>query len=302
MYSLSEIFFKSLSVNQLKNEEADANDPTPVDWQNVKLPNSWVDELNFKHPYTWFLLLKATFSSKRNAIKIVDDLPGKSSIPKYVLQEFHNLPGGNYSNTLTKGYIKGFDIVMLNSMPQARQYIAEKLGCCWSVLDIGCAGAKTAAAIKAQGVTDVWAIDPSPYLLQCAAKTYKDIYFVQAIAEALPFCTRRFEGLSACYVLHEIPPKYIEKLLQEANRVLKKGGLFVIVEPSPVQYHQSYWSLFRTHGFKGMYFRLLSQKLNEPFVNAFHTMDLEKMFTKAGFKIIEDKKAVPHRFITTQKV
>ena len=32
---------------------------------------------------------------------------GKDTIPAYVLQEFHNLPNGNYSNSLMRGYIAG---------------------------------------------------------------------------------------------------------------------------------------------------------------------------------------------------
>ncbi|WP_151194136.1 class I SAM-dependent methyltransferase [Cysteiniphilum sp. JM-1] len=276
-------------------------DPDIQNWDELDLPKSWVDELNFKSPIAWLTLIKAVFYPKNRSVRLDEKLLQEMPVPKYVLQEFHNIPCGNYSKLLTRGYIKGFDVAMLNQVDPIRKKIAHYLKDCHAVLDIGCGGGKTSNAIYQQGAHDIWGIDPSPYLLKHAALDYPHIKFIQGVAESLPFTNERFDGLSACYVLHEIPPRYITQLIAEASRVLKKGGVFVIAEPSPLQYQDKTWQLCKDHGIKGVYFKLLARKLNEPFVKAFHQLDLHELFIEAGFDILEDKKEMPHRFICVRK-
>ncbi|WP_162896491.1 class I SAM-dependent methyltransferase [Cysteiniphilum halobium] len=278
------------------------NDPCVINWSDLHLPDGWVDTLNFKSPVSWFKLIKAICYPKHKAVYLDQKLLQEMPIPKYVLQEFHNIPCGNYSKLLTRGYIKGFDIAMLNQVDPMREKIAQYLKDCHAVLDIGCGGGNTAQIIYQKGINDIWGIDPSPYLLKHAALDYPHIKFIQGIGESLPFIDERFDGLSACYVLHEIPPKYIKKLIAEASRVLKKGGVFVIAEPSPVQYQDKTWQLFKNHGIKGVYFKLLARKLNEPFVKAFHQLDLHALFVEKGFEIVIDQKDMPHRFVCVRKL
>src|SRR5690606_15768065 len=100
---------------------------------------------------------------ERQRVQLPESMPGGDVLPKYLLQEFHNLPNGNYSKKVTRGYIVGFDRAMLGLMRGARIRIADMLNGCRSVLDVGSAGGRTAAAIKKAGVAEVWGIDPSPY-------------------------------------------------------------------------------------------------------------------------------------------
>ena len=196
---------------------------------------------------------------KRQKVVIPRDLPGVEGIREYVLQEFHNLPNGNYSDVLTRGYITGFDASMLGQMRRVRDHIAERLASCHSVLDLGCASGKTAAAIHANGVTDVWGLDPSPYLLRHAARDYPHIRFAHGVMEKLPFPNQRFDGVSACFVFHEVPPLYIRQALGEISRVLKPDGILVIAEPSPIQLRHSFFSMLKEYGWKGGYFHLLAR-------------------------------------------
>lgn len=276
-------------------------DPLPPDWHNIELPNTWPDTLNFSKITDIVRFLTAIFS-KRSRVTLPNDLLGNQLIPKYALQEFHNLPHGNYSNRLTPGYIKGFDISMLNTVAPIRAQLAQALAKQKNVLDIGCAGGKTAAAVKDIGVPDVWGLDPSPYLLKHAAKTYPDIHFVQGTAENTGFRDERFDGISACFVFHEIPPKYANQALQELHRILSSGGILAIAEPSPIQYYERSWfKLFRHWGFAGIYFRILANFVFEPFVEGWHKRNIASWMNEYGFEVISDIDACPTRTIIARK-
>ena len=274
-------------------------DPPVPDWINLNLPDTWPDEL-FTSPLKAWGLIARTFG-KRRRVQVPDDMPGRELLPKYILQEFHSLPNGNYSKRLTHGYITGFDRLMLGRMTRARAHIVDSLRGCQSVLDVGCGGGRTAGLLKASGIDDVWGMDPSPYLLQHAARAFPDVHFVQGIAENVRFPASRFDGISACFLLHEIPPAYIERALREFHRVLKPNGLLAICEPSAIQLQLSPWRLFRRDGLLGSYFWLLARMVHEPFVDAWHRRDAKQMLSAAGFEIVSDTQDMPVRHILARR-
>lgn len=278
-----------------------AEDPLVPDWHSLVLPDTWPDTLDFSKPSDLWHLLKQVFRRKRPSVDLPDDMPGRDLIPKYVLQEFHNLPNGNYSKNITRGYITGFERVMLGSMEHARNSLAEHMKTLGSVLDVGCAGGRMAHTLKKAGVEDVWGIDPSPYLLQHAATSYGDVKFVQGVAENTDFPDQRFDGVTACFVLHEMPPYYIDRAFEEFNRLLKPGGKLAISEPSGKQLQGSLFSVFRRAGLRGLYFASLAHFVYEPFVVAWHKQDMKEKLAQFGFELIEDNDELPIRQLVAQK-
>lgn len=278
---------------------APMQDPVVPNWNELDLPDTWLDRLNLGSPRDLWYLLRRWLGSRR-AVQIPEQVPGFSLLPKYLLREFHNLPNGNYSKQFTHGYIVGFDRAMLGYMRHARRHIAEFLQSCRSVLDVGTAGGAMAAALRNIGVADVWGVDPSPYLLQHAARTYPDVNFVQGLAERTEFSDARFDGISACFVLHEIPPRYIENSLREFHRILRPGGLLAICEPSPLQWQRSSWQSLR-YGLRAAYFYLLARIVHEPFLEAWHRCDFISMLTANGFEVVSDEQSMPVRYIFARK-
>jgi ubiquinone/menaquinone biosynthesis C-methylase UbiE len=281
-------------------------DPPVIDWANAPLPDSWADQLKLSRPWDLIKLLRRVFA-KRQRVQLPDGMPGRELLPKYLLQEFHHLPNGNYSKRLTHGYITGFDRMMIGSMRSARDYLAQALSQyrsrqshsnqCHSVLDVGTAGGRTAAAVKARGIDDVWGLDPSPYLLQHAARRFPNINFVQGTAECTPFSAARFDGITACFVLHELPPKQVVAALQEFARILRTGGVLAICEPSAEQLNVSAWHLLRKYGWRGVYFNWLARWVHEPFVRAWHKLDLRQILDQAGFELLSDEEHFPSRMV-----
>ena len=275
-------------------------DPVVPEWSTVQLPETCVDQYQLWNPLSIARLLLRVIG-RRQRVQLPENVPGIDRLPKYIFQEFHNLPNGNYSKRLTHGYVTGFDHLMLGCLNKIRQQIATQLQNCRSVLDVGTAGGRTAAALKAQGIEEVWGMDPSPYLLQHAAQRCPGVYFIQGIAESTPFTDQRFDGIAVCFVLHEMPPKFIVQALREFARILKNGGKLVIVEPAASQLFESTWSLFRKHGWRGVYFAWLARAVHEPFVRAWHGMDFQQALRDAGFEPGTDLEQFPVRNIVAWK-
>ncbi|MGC3979820.1 MAG: class I SAM-dependent methyltransferase [Steroidobacteraceae bacterium] len=275
-------------------------DPPVPDWVNMQLPDSWADQLKLWRPWDLLKLLRRVMS-KRQRVQLPEGMPGRELLPKYVLQEFHHLPNGNYSKQLTHGYVTGFDRMMLGTMRSARNHLAHNLRRCQSVLDVGTAGGRTAAALKAQGIREVWGLDPSPYLLQHAARRCSGVNFVQGVAEQTPFTDARFDGVVACFVLHELPPKQVQAALHEFARITQPGALLAICEPSAEQLDRNMWRLLRRHGWRGLYFSWLAHAVHEPFIRAWHRLDVKRALHEAGFECLSDEEHFPSRMVLARR-
>lgn len=281
--------------------KARVNDPQVPCWPEVTLPETWPDELRFFSREGVDKLWRRILSKKKQPVTLPAGICGGDCIPKYALQEFHNLPNGVYSRKLTRGYITGFEISMLGHLTEGRQWIAAALGQGDSFLDIGCGGGKTAAAIARTGAKDVWGLDPSPYLLKHAADDHPGVQFIQGIVEDLPFCDQRFDGVTACFLFHEVPPRYIRQALGEIARVLKPGGRLAIVEPSAVQLYQGWWGMIRRYHWRGVYFKWLANFVHEPFLRSWHQFELQTELAEAGLELVHDEMGMPMRRIIAVK-
>jgi ubiquinone/menaquinone biosynthesis C-methylase UbiE len=269
-------------------------DPVAPRWSEIDLPDAWTDGERHGLRSAWRLLRQA-LRGVHTRIELPEGLPLRVPIPRYVLQEFHNIPNGNYSNRLTRGYSSGFDIAMLGTMRPARRRMAEALSGCASVLDVGCGGGASTAALLDQGIAEVWGLDPSPYLLRCADARVPGARFVQGVAEDTGFADARFDGVACCFVFHEIPPPAADRALAELRRVLRPGGRLVVVEPAAEQYRLGAWTLARRHGPLALYFRALARAIHEPFVEAWHRREVPAWLSAAGFAVFEDRTDVPVR-------
>lgn len=276
-------------------------DPAPTAWCEIDLPDAWPDALDFRKPAHLWRFLKKTVLRRLSRVQLPAGLPLNISIPKYILQEFHNLPNGNYSKKITKGYSTGFDIVMLGEMSRARRALAATLTDCASVLDVGCGAGHSTQALRDGGVKEVLGLDASPYLLQHAARQYAGPRFVQGLAEQTGFSARRFDGISACFLFHEMPPRYADRALEEFRRVLKSGGRLAILEPATEQFFGRPLVLFRKYGWRGIYFWWLARFVHEPFVAAWQKRDVPAWLSGSGFELIEDRDLFPARLILARR-
>ncbi|BFM21478.1 class I SAM-dependent methyltransferase [Gilvimarinus japonicus] len=276
-------------------------DPNVPDWVNLSLPETWADRLCFRS-VAGLLKFARLVLGKPQKVQVDSSDPLFADIPKYALQEFHNLPNGNYSSQISRGYITGFDVSMLGQIQAARRAMAQRVAHCNAVLDIGTGGGKLAAQVRAAGPRDVWGIDVSPYLLKHAAADHPGVSYLQAPAEAMPFASGRFDGIVACFLFHELPPKYAAQALAECHRVLRPGGQLLIAEPSENQLQRvRLRSLLRRSGWRHLYFKTLARFVHEPFVMAWHKTDKPALFARSGFTLLEHTDEIPVNFYALRK-
>jgi len=278
----------------------EAIDPVPPRWAEVELPDAWVDRQATGVRGAWRLLRHA-LRGQRALVELPAGLPLSAEIPRYALQEFHNIPNGNYSNRLTRGYATGFDLAMLGRMRPVRRRMARALAGCRSVLDVGCGGGASTEALVAQGIAEVWGIDPSPYLLRCADARVPSARFLHGVAERTGFADARFDGVACCFVFHELPPRAGDQALAEIARILRPGGRLAIVEPAAEQYQTGAFRLAWRHGPLAAYFRWVARAVYEPFADAWHRRDLPSWLAANGFALLEDRTDLPVRALVCER-
>jgi ubiquinone/menaquinone biosynthesis C-methylase UbiE len=276
-------------------------DPVSLRWAEIELPDTWADREADGARGAWRLVRHA-LGGRRARVELPAGLPLSTEIPRYALQEFHNIPNGNYSNRLTQGYATGFERAMLGRMRPARQHMARALAGCESVLDIGCGGGASTEALVAEGIAEVWGLDPSPYLLRCADARVPRARFVQGIAERTGFAAERFDGIACCFVFHELPPRAGDEAIAEIARLLRPGGRLAIVEPAAEQFQGSVWRVFARRGPLGLYFALLARGVHEPFAASWHRRDTGAWLAAHGFAVESDRVDFPVRLIACERV
>lgn len=139
---------------------------------------------------------------------------------KALTQELFGAAAQGYVTSPT--HAKGADLQRLIELAQPRG--DER------VLDVATGGGHTALAF-APHVREVIASDLTPRMLEAAAAFIRDqgaanVSFEQADAEALPFAEASFDIVVSRIAPHHFPQP--QRFVQEAARVLRPGGLFLL--------------------------------------------------------------------------
>lgn len=101
------------------------------------------------------------------------------------------------------------------------------------VLDLGCGNGRFFEILKDKN-TDYLGVDSSERLIGIARAKYPQAKFQVADALSLPFPDDQFDKIYSIAVLHHIPSKELRlRFLEEAKRVLKPGGFFILTVWKP---------------------------------------------------------------------
>jgi demethylmenaquinone methyltransferase/2-methoxy-6-polyprenyl-1,4-benzoquinol methylase len=75
---------------------------------------------------------------------------------------------------------------------------------------------------------EVCGLDPSTGMLDVAKKRFQDVRFYKAYATDMPCDSESLDGISISFGIRNVVD--IQKAISEFNRVLKKGGIVVVLE------------------------------------------------------------------------
>lgn len=159
-----------------------------------------------------------------------------TGLPEYYRRNFHFQTDGYLSEDSARRYDHQVEILFTGMAGAMRRQILPVLRGAtpgrW--LELGCGtGSATRPVLATFPRTRVTALDlSSPYLKVARDRLsgFSKVDFVQGDGTATEFKDGAFEAVYSVFVMHELPRAEREKLVREAWRVLKPGGLLVLAD------------------------------------------------------------------------
>jgi ubiquinone/menaquinone biosynthesis C-methylase UbiE len=153
------------------------------------------------------------------------------------------------------------------------------------ILDLGCGTGRFIYQLhRALPRALLYGLDLSPDYLkqaQVVLSGVKSISLVQENAESLSFKDQSFDAVTSVFLFHELPGDARRNVMREAFRVLRPGGIFVILDSA--QLSESKELEFFLEGFPTLY--------HEPYFKGYVRDDLGAALRELGFSV---QKAEPH--------
>lgn len=143
-----------------------------------------------------------------------------------------------YDNNLYKQYnnfSEDFSVNQKEKNQKNREEMYEFVGKDLSgkrVLDLCCGDGIDADYYKNMG-SEVIGIDSSEKLISLAKEKYKNINFIESLAENLPFKDLQFDAVFSKYAI--MTSKDMKPIFDEVYRVLKKRGEFIYLVTHPLR-------------------------------------------------------------------
>lgn len=217
----------------------------------------------------------------------------RKNFPRYYLQNFHYQSGGWLTEDSAKLYDFQVEALFAGTADAMRRQALVPIAAhmkgrdqrSMNLLDVATGTGRFLTFVK-----DNWprlaatALDLSPaYLEQAkkALKPWRDVTFVEANAEAMLLPDASQDIVTAIYLFHELPPKVRTIVAKEIARVLKPGGLFVLVDS--IQPGD-------TPGFEALT-EFFPQAFHEPYYESYQTWNLAEAFETAGLTTLSSTPA-----------
>ncbi len=226
----------------------------------------------------------------RMARQAYRDLPADVDLaryPSYFLRNFHWQTDGYLSRRSAELYDVAVellfggtaDVMRRQVIPPISRFLAANDERAPRLLDIACGTGRTLSQIA---VTHpdlrLYGLDLSPYYLQVARTVLtgvSDVSLVAENAERMPFRDEHFSILTSVYLFHELPRPARRRVLAEAYRILRPGGLFVIEDSAQLA----------ESGELAFFLGRFAAEFHEPFYKDYIEDDLAVALTDVGFDV-----------------
>ena len=168
--------------------------------------------------------------------------------PEYTAYEIHQQPGGYvgdqfsgmlYHYALALAFYQGlFNGVVRHDEPHELIVARTPLpadGKVKRIVELGCSDGRTVIALKERFPdAEVWGLDVGGPMVRYghsrAARMGLDVNFAQRLAEDTHFPDHHFDIVLTNLIFHEVPAFAATKIVQEANRILRPGGVWDLTD------------------------------------------------------------------------
>ncbi|BAZ41365.1 type 11 methyltransferase [Calothrix sp. NIES-4101] len=302
MISPSDRQIKPVSGELIFKLQQRQNNLNEIDWQDAErgiypvsllFDNPWEDFFKY-YPIVWLDLPQIWERNKQKNYQDFSAEINTQGYPSYYVQNFHHQTDGYLSDLSANLYDLQVEVLFGGSADAMRRRILaplkEKLKVFTDVsfnqlrvLDIACGTGRTLKMIRnALPQASLFGTDLSPAYLRKANQLLSQIpgelpQLLQANSEELPYLDNYFHGLTSVFLFHELPPVARQNVINEAFRVIKPGGVFVICDS--IQLSDSPDLEYMMHGFY--------ETFHEPYYRHYMTDNFEERLQQAGFVDIE---------------
>lgn len=218
-----------------------------------------------------------------------------AGLPNYYIQNFHHQTDGYLSDRSAQIYDLQVEILFNGSADAMRRRVLAPLKAGLNafpdeisqnikILDIACGTGRTLRMIRGMlPKVKLYGLDLSEAYLRKANQLLSQLpgelpQLTQGAGEAIPYVDNHFHALTCVFLFHELPAPIRQQVINEAFRVVKPGGTFVICDS--VQLSDSPELEEAMKGFP--------ETFHEPFYRNYTQDNLTERLENAGFTEITE--------------
>lgn len=271
--------------------------------KSLLFDNPWADFFQY-YPIVWLDLPSIWDRVETEDVYTFDKDIDTSLFPRYYLRNFHYQTNGYLSDLSANLYDTQVELLFggtadpmrrrilapLRQVLQVKQAVAATLQAPpdmpaepLKVLDVACGTARTLKMLREVFPTvSLYGIDLSPAYLRKANQLLSETpgtlpQLVQGQAEDMPYRDHYFDALTCIFLFHELPGPVRQQVINEAYRVTKPGGTFIICDSIQMIDTPELEPMMKN--FPAMF--------HEPYYRDYTYDDLSDRLTQAGFTDIE---------------
>ena len=259
LQSLSPAFLEGITRRRAELLEADWEDAEAGIYpKNLLFDNPWADFFQY-YPAVWFDLPQIWNRVEKKETQTFAQDIDTSRFPRYYLQNFHHQTDGYLSELSANLYDIQVELLFGGTADAMRRRILAPLhqGLATmqtaqagtqadrisvkavqqpKVLDVACGTGRTLKMIREVfPEVSLFGLDLSPAYLRKANQTLTETpgtlpQLVQGNAEEMPYRDNYFDGVTCVFLFHELPGPIRQQIMNEAFRVTKPGGTFIICD------------------------------------------------------------------------